>query len=146
MGESVIKQYLYFLSLFLLVFSLVSSLFFFFKVRERNQLIDELIDIAVKSKNLNDREEIVISLSKEIFKRTFKGINKDDLDLYSRIESTSFFNISSAVSLKYEGYGIIGHSLFCPCGTMSRTLLKGLSHICQRVRPRQKRTPGIYSS
>ena len=55
-----------------------------------------------------------------------KGINKQDLDWYSRIESTSFFNLTSAVSLKYEGYGIIGHSVFGPCGTMSRTLLNAL--------------------
>ncbi len=94
------KQHLHRLSLFLLILSLVSSLFFLFKVREQNQLIDELINITVKSKNLNDSEQIAISLSREIYRRTRKGINKDDLDLYSRIEGTSFFNVSSGVSYK----------------------------------------------
>jgi hypothetical protein len=120
------KQHLYRLSLCLLILSLVFSLFFLVKIRDQNQLIDKLIDVAVTSKDLNDREQIAISLSSEIYRRTNKGINKDELDLYSRIESTSFFNVSSAVSLKYGAYGITGHSVFGPCGTMSRTLLNAL--------------------
>lgn len=75
---------------------------------------------------MNGSEEIIISLSNEVYKKTNQGINKDDLDWYSRIESTSFFNVTSAVSLKYGGYGIIGYSGSGPCGTMSRTLLNAL--------------------
>ncbi len=120
------KLYLYRLSLLLLILSLVSSVFFYFKVRERNQLIDELIDVAVNSENLDDSEQIAISLSEKIFERTHRGLNKEDLDWYSGIESTSFFNVTSAASLKYGFFGIKGHSQYGDCGTMTRTLLNAL--------------------
>ena len=124
--ENTMKQYIYRLALLLLVFSLISSVFFSFKAVERNQLIDELINVAVKNKNLNDREQIAISLSEEIFERTHNGLDKRDLDWYSGIESTSFFNVTSAESLKHGFYGIKGHSQYGACGTMSRTLLNAL--------------------
>lgn len=120
------RKNLHRLTIFLLVLSLVFSIFFLFKVRERNKFINELIDISVKSKDLDDVEQIVISVSREIYKKTNKGLIRDELDLYSRVESLSFFNVTSAVSLRYGGFGIIGHTVYGPCGTMSRTLLNAL--------------------
>jgi hypothetical protein len=125
-GECNVRKSLYSAALTALIASLCLSLFFFLKVKECNRYLDDLINVAVHQKGLQDTEEMVISLSKEIYRRTKKGLNKDDLDWYSRIESASLFNMTSAVSLKYGGYGIIGQADFGPCGTMSRVLLNAL--------------------
>ncbi|MBI3949934.1 MAG: hypothetical protein HY314_05715 [Acidobacteria bacterium] len=121
-----VRKSLYYASLTALVASLFVSTFFSFKIKEQNHYIDDLINVAVHQKGLQNTEEMVISLSKEIYRRTKRGLSKHDLDWYSQIESASFFNMTSAVSLKYGGYGIIDHPAFGPCGTMSRTLLNAL--------------------
>ena len=64
------KLYLHLLSLFLLLSSLTASSFFVFQVREENQLLDDLIYVNVRSKDLNDTEQIAISLSEAIYKLT----------------------------------------------------------------------------
>jgi len=119
------RRHLHRLSLVLLILSLISSVFFVFKVREANQLLDALTDDAVTSKNLKDREQIVISLAQEIYRRVDRPLNKDDVDWYTRLAGGSFFYISAAGSLKYGGYGFVG-GVGARCGATSRTLLNAL--------------------
>ncbi|HUI07012.1 MAG TPA: hypothetical protein VL486_08395 [Verrucomicrobiae bacterium] len=119
------KRWLHRLSLLLLILSLISSGFFVFKVRERNQLLDRLIDDVVTGRNLKDRSEIVISLAQEIYQRTNRPLRKDEVDWYTRVMGSSFFYISAAGSLKYGGYGFVG-GIGASCGAMSRTLLNVL--------------------
>jgi hypothetical protein len=109
-----------------LLLAMVSSAFFFVKVSEANLLLDNLIDVAVTQTGVTDTADVAASLAGEIYRRTNRGLNAEDLDWYSRLEGTSFFGVSSAAGLQYGFYGIVGHSQYGSCGTMSRTLLNAL--------------------
>ena len=119
------KRFLHFLALSLTMLSVVSTGFFYVKLRERNQLIDGLIDDVVTSKHLKDREQIVISLAQEIYRRTDYRIDKKDVDWFTRAIAGSFFNMSTAGGLKYGAYAVAGGP-GGSCGTMSRILLNAL--------------------
>jgi hypothetical protein len=110
----------------LAVLSAVSAVFFYAKVRERDALLDRFIAETTRATSPNDTDAVVIALSDAIFTRTNNGIEASRLPLYERLESTSFFNVTTAVSLKHGIYGVIGHSQYGPCGTMTRTLLAAL--------------------
>ena len=109
-----------------LAVSLVSTLFFTFKIREREHYLDRLVESALPDNRDGSNEEIVIRLSEAIHEKTSNPLSTQDLDSYSRWESTSPFNVTSAVSLRYGGFGVEGHSTYGACGTMSRTLLNAL--------------------
>ena len=107
--------------------SMICSVFFFSKVTERNRYVEELIDSALVGRNAETVEDTVILVSQEVYRRTNnQGLSTDQMDWYSRFESTSFLNMTSAVSLKYNAYGIGGHHVFGQCGTMTRVLLNAL--------------------
>ncbi len=108
-----------------LLVSAVSSVFFYTKVRERHRYLDELIATALRG-NETETEDIVLAVSEEIYRRTHRTLAREDLDWFSRLESTSPFNVTAAVALKYNGFGIESHSTLGACGTMSRTLLNAL--------------------
>jgi hypothetical protein len=107
-----------------LVVSLSGTVFFSFKIRERERLLDRLIQTALPSGG--GAEESALRLSDEIYRQTRNPLPLNDMDWYSRWESTSAFNVTSAVSLRYGGFGVEGHSTYGACGTMSRTLLNAL--------------------
>lgn len=109
-----------------LTVSLISTLFFSIKIRERDRYLDKLIETTLSGDEAKNNEEIAVKLSKAIHQATRKPLSPKDLDRYSRWESTSPFNVTSAVSLRYGGFGVEGHSTYGACGTMSRTLLNAL--------------------
>ena len=117
-----------FLRIFLVLSILfaVLSLFFFLKIQERNYYLDDLIKTTLHGGKHKTREEVVRAISNEIYRYTNKALDANSLGLYERLESISIFNMTSAVSLKYGGFGIMGHTTLGPCGTMSRILLNAL--------------------
>ncbi len=54
------------------------------------------------------------------------GVEAAKMDWYEDLESRYFFNMTATVALKYGTYGVRGHYVFGPCGTMSRLLLNSL--------------------
>ncbi len=107
------------------------SLFFYFKVREENQLIDNFINESIDKKLVNDRQYIAISLATAIYYQTKKVISGEKLDWYDKLETTyllpaSLVHLTAGVSLKYKGYGVAGQQHLGPCATMSRVLLNAL--------------------
>jgi len=120
------RKHAYRVSVFLLVVFLASAVLLAVKVIEQELLLDGLIADVVSTRGLTSHDEIAIALSKEIYSRTNRALRPDQVDLFTRIESASFFNLSSAASLKYGFYEVFGDSQFGACGTMSRTLLNAL--------------------
>lgn len=114
------------LSLVLAVLATLAAGFFWTKVHERDRLLDQFIDESLRDTPRGDVDSIVVTLSREIYARTNHGIRRDHMPWYDRWESTSYFNVSTGVSLKMGIYGVEGHSQFGPCGTMSRVLLNAL--------------------
>jgi hypothetical protein len=117
---------LWMFSLALCFLSLASTVFFLSKVAEENALLRDLIDRALAYRILPERLDTVLALSETIFATTNRVLPRDSLGWYDRWESTTFFNVTSAVSLKHGEFGIIDHSQVGPCGTMSRVLLNAL--------------------
>ena len=114
------------ISLVAAVASTAFTLFFLVKALEHDALVRSLIDRTLSNRVLPSRMDTVLALSNAIYTSTNRGLERDSLDWYDRWESTSFFNVTSAVSLKYSGFGVRGHVQFGPCGTMSRVLLNAL--------------------
>jgi hypothetical protein len=107
------------------------SLFFYYKIYEENQLIDNFINKSIDKKLLNDRQYIAISLATAIYHQTKNVISGEKLDWYDKLETTyllpaSLLHLTAGVSLKYQGYGVAGQQNLGPCGTMSRVLLNTL--------------------
>ncbi|UCG52464.1 MAG: hypothetical protein JSW58_02625 [Candidatus Latescibacterota bacterium] len=109
-----------------LILSVICAVFFFTKIRERERFLDDLIDSSIGKGDTLPAEERALALSREIFDRTNNALQKNELDWYSRWESTTFFNVTSGVALRYGGFGVEGHSTYGACGTMSRILLNAL--------------------
>ena len=120
------RKFLFIIFYTVLIAAVISSVFFLFKVREREHFLAELIAASGAARADLTVEETVLTLSDHIYNRTRNNLELKQLDLYSRLESTSPFNVTSAVALRYGGFGIEGHSTYGPCGTMSRTLLNAL--------------------
>ncbi len=109
---------------------ILTSVFFYFKIIERNIYIANLIaTVQKKNKNPNCCETVVLAIARAIYNNTNKPIYKNQLDLYDKIEAASFFNMTTATALKYGTYDFIGHKPFGPCGPMSRVLLNALWHL-----------------
>lgn len=110
------------------LFFTVSSVFVYIKVQERNAYMHGFITVSLSNKTLLTRDDTVLTLANSIYSLTKNdyGVELQKMDWYERFESTFFFNMSSTVALKYGGYGVRGHYVFGPCGTMSRTLLNAL--------------------
>lgn len=115
-------------NLFLIVFAvgtvlgLLATILFSMKLHERNLYIESFIEYTLAEKNLTSREDTVLTLAKAIYQKTNHGIKSEKLSWYEYVESTFYFNMTSTVALKHGGYGVIGHKVFGPCGTMSRVL------------------------
>jgi hypothetical protein len=104
------------------VLCLLATVLFSIKLHERNLYIESFIDYTLSDKNLTTREDTVLTLAKAIYNKTNHGIKSEKLSWYEYVESTFYFNMTSTVALKHGGYGVIGHKVFGPCGTMSRVL------------------------
>jgi hypothetical protein len=120
------KRLAYRISAALCLLSALAAVFFYTKVRERRAEIGSLIERVVEERGLERRADIAIAMSEAIYRETSDGIEMKDLSLYDRLESTSFFNVTSAVALKHHGFGILGHDVYGPCGTMTRITLNAL--------------------
>lgn len=114
--------------LFLIVFAvstalgLLATVLFSIKLHEKNLYIESFIEYTLAEKNLTSREDTVLTLAKAIYQKTNHGVKSEKLSWYEYVESTFYFNMTSTVALKHGGYGVIGHKVFGPCGTMSRVL------------------------
>lgn len=120
------KRVIFYTTLFGLAMSIVATAFFARKVAERNRFVDDLIETTLGAHDVRSTDDAVLALSEEIYRRTRYRLQRNDLDWYSAVESTSPFNVTSGVSLKYSGFGIEEHYVDGPCGTMTRTLLNAL--------------------
>jgi hypothetical protein len=109
-----------------LIASALMAIFFVAKVRERNIYVHDLIRSSLSDVDRYDPSVAAVALSRAIYQRTNRTTAPDDLDWFSRWESTSLFNVTSGTSLRYGVYGIEGHSALGPCGSMSRALLNAL--------------------
>ncbi|MGA9754283.1 MAG: hypothetical protein WBV23_03990 [Desulfobaccales bacterium] len=123
------KIYRLFISICIVLFCL--SLFFYYKVYEENQLIDNFIIESVDKQFATDTQNIAISLATAIYYGTKKVISGDELDWYDTLETkyllpASLVHLTAGVSLKYQGYGVAGQQNLGPCATMSRVLLNAL--------------------
>lgn len=111
------------------VLSAVASVFFFTKVRENTALIDEFVRASTRDVSPADTEAVAVALARAIYRHTDRELAPSNLPLYERLESTSFFNTTSAVSLKRGAYGVFGDSHIGRCGTMTRVTLEALHHL-----------------
>lgn len=102
------------------------SAFFYAKVREREVVMEYFTRDATRGIPATDTTAIALAISRDVYRRTNRSIVPGDLPLYERLESTSFFNVTSTVSLLRGTYGILGHTTIGPCGTMSRAVLGSL--------------------
>ena len=98
------------ISLVAAVASTAFTLFFLVKALEQDALVHTLIDRTLTHRRLLSRIDTVLALSNAIYISTNHPLERDSLDWYDRWESTSLFNVTSAVSLKYSGYGVRGHA------------------------------------
>jgi hypothetical protein len=121
-----IRKLAYYVAVAGVVVMALSSIFFFAKMRERAAYINDLTQSALTPEERDDPSQAAVALSRAIYRRTNNTTAVDDLDVFSRWESTSFFNVTAGTSLRYGIYGVEGHSVEGACGTMSRTLLNAL--------------------
>jgi len=71
----------------------------------------------------------VLALSAAIHDRTKTSLPADRLPWLERIEATPYFNVGTGLALEHGFYGVEGHDVLGPCGTMTRVLLKA----CWRI-------------
>jgi hypothetical protein len=104
----------------------LASAFFYAKVREREVVLDFFLQDATRGIASTDTTDLVLAVSRQIYRRTNRDITPSKLSFYERLESTSFFNVTSTVSLLRGTYGVVGHTQLGPCGTMTRAMLGSL--------------------
>lgn len=105
---------------------LIASAFFYTRAVERNLSLRQLLRTALEPSPGPAREDTVLALARAIYGRTNDVIDPGSLDWYERLESRSFFNVSTAVSLRHRGHSVPGGISLGPCGTMSRVLVNAL--------------------
>ncbi len=123
-----IRTLLYRIATTLAFSTALAAAFMMFKHHERNQYLQRMISQSLSTRRCLSRDDTVLTLARNIFNQTnnVDGVSPEKLDWYDRWESTSWFNMSSSVALKYGAFGVHGHYVFGPCGTMSRLLLNSL--------------------
>ena len=138
------------LSLFGLAIAVLSAAFFFAADREERRLLDDFIARALNGVDRADTSAVVLALSHRVHESTNRGVPADSLDLYEWLESTSVFNMTTAVSLRRGAFGVVGHEPFGPCGTMTRVLLNacwrlGIPARKLQLIPESAATPEIHT-
>ena len=106
-----------------------ASAFFYGRVREEDLRVDGFARASTRGAPPADTEAVALALSREVFRRTNRRIHASELPLYERLESASFFNVTSAVSLEHGAYGLEGQAHYGPCGTMTRVTLSALDRL-----------------
>ena len=99
------------------------------KVLEGAVVMDEFVRTATRGVDRSDPERVALAISGEVYLRTNRVLESAALPLYERLEATSFFNVSSPVSVQFGMYGLIGQAQLGPCGTMTRVTLDALGHV-----------------
>lgn len=121
-------KFIYKLSIVGILICMVGFVFFFLKVQEENKYLNKLLETTEKKYTSEKTQAFVRGLSQEIYQLTNQGIDHSTLSAYDKWEATSPFNVTTAISLKYKTFGLKTHSVYGPCGTMSRVLLNSLWH------------------
>ncbi len=111
------------LSSFGLILAIAAAIGFFAASREEDTLLDAFLRRALAGLDRSDTTAVVIKLAHEIREHTNRGIAAADLPVYERLESTSPFNMTTAVCLKHGVFGVIGHEPYGQCGPMTRVFL-----------------------
>ncbi len=126
--RSHIRPWLYRFTIVMCFLSATASAYMIWKTTERNAYVKSFMHSSLDSKKLSNRDDTVLAISRTIYALTNNkyGTDPASMDWYDRFESTFFFNMSSTVALKYRSFGVHGHYVFGPCGTMSRLLLNTL--------------------
>ena len=106
--------------------SALAALFFLAEVRDEDARIDGFVRATTHGIPRADTEAVALALSRGVFRETNRTIRADGLPLYERLESTSPFNVTSAVSLEHGVWGVEGRAHDGPCGTMTRVTLGAL--------------------
>jgi hypothetical protein len=110
------------------LFALASG-FFYDKSRDSDRILATFVTTATRGIPLADTDLVAMTLSREVFQRTFRSVPPESLALYDRLEAASFFNVTTSVSLQHGIFGVIGESQFGPCGTMSRVMIRSLEQV-----------------
>jgi hypothetical protein len=113
----------------LAVLSAAASAFFYGRVREEDVRVDGFARASTRGLSFADTEAVALAISREVFLRTNRRIEARELPLYERLESASFFNVTSSVSLEHGAYGLEGQEHYGPCGTMTRVTLCALDRL-----------------
>ena len=114
--------------------SALASGFFYDKLRDSERILKGFVMESTHGISLADTDLVAMTLSREVFRRTSHFVPPESLSLYDRLESASFFNVSTSVSLQHGIFGVIGERQLGPCGTMSRVMVRSLEkvHIASR--------------
>jgi hypothetical protein len=107
----------------------VLSTFFYARVREEDALLDGFAKAATRGVASADTEAVALALSRAVFLRVSGRVRPENLPLYERLESSSFFNMTSAVCLRHGAYGLVGQPHLGPCGAMTRVTLRALDRL-----------------
>ncbi len=99
-----------------------------YKQHERAEYMKAFLHGAFYNSAARTLDDTVLTLARSIYSITNNkfGVEVKSMDWYDDLESRYFFNMSSTVALKYGTYGVRGHYVFGPCGTMSRLLMNSL--------------------
>jgi len=101
----------------------------YLRVSETDRLLDSLIARSTRDVSREDVDATVLAMSQAIYDRTKNSLRPEQLPWLERLEATSYFNVGTGLALKYGFYGVVGHDVFGPCGTMTRVLLNA----CWRI-------------
>ena len=113
----------------LVALSGATSWFFEVRVREEDALLDGFTRTATRGVAPSDTEAVAIALARAAFLRTNRTVRPEELGLYEQLESRSFLNMTSAVSLRHGAYGFAGQPHLGPCGTSTRVTLRALGRV-----------------
>ena len=111
------------------VLSAAASVFFYGKLREGEARVAAFARASIDGVSRADTAAVALAVSREVFLRTNRRVPARELSLYDRLESTSFFNVTSAVSLEHGAYGLLDQPHYGPCGTMTRVTISALDRL-----------------
>jgi hypothetical protein len=133
-----------------LALALAASAFFAGAARDESRLLDAFIERSLAGVDRSDTTAVVLALAHAIWNETNNGVRPEALPLYDRLESTSPFNMTTAVALRHGAFGVIGHEPYGPCGTMTRIFLNacwrlGIPARKVHLYPARPDGPGIHT-
>lgn len=133
-----------------LALALAASAFFAGAARDESQLLGAFIERSLAGVDRTDTTAVVLALAHAIRDETNHGVRPEALPFYERLESTSPFNMTTAVALRHKAFGVIGHDPYGPCGTMTRIFLNacwrlGIPARKLHLYPNRRDGPGVHT-